>query len=152
MVRTPRLVAAMTAVMILLAACGSSGPTEGGGGMVDAEAAQSEADRAMKDVPIPPGASFAVTITDTSGSYEIGYGRAAVEGQAMCEWYRFWLRAIAAESTADVELAAQTVAEFPTWDTYQNADVSYTDLVDSIYESATLGDPGPMTNFVTANC
>jgi len=133
-------------------ACGGIGSDTAANGMVDAKAAQAEADAAMQDTPIPPGASLSVTIRDQSGSYEVGYGRSAVEGLAMCEWFRFWLKAIAADSAADVKLAADAADRFPTWEIYIGASQSYRDLVNSVVDKARLGDPGPMSQFVTANC
>lgn len=136
-----------------IAGCGSDPGTDtSNGGMQGASAAQAEVDAAKRDTPLPPGATVFVEITDQGGSYESGYGTTLVEGQAICAWFKYWL---AADSTNDAEAlaAAQDAAKkMPTWTIYTRADQSFRDLINSVIDKATLGDPTPMSGFVTNNC
>lgn len=135
-------------VAAVVAACSSS-PAPG---MTDAKTAQQDIDAALRDTPLPPGASIAVTVPDQNGSYETGYGQVAVQGPAMCKWFEFWLTAIATDRTADITLARNVAAQFPSWEIYRRGDVSFKTLIDTVVANANLGDPGAMSQFVSANC
>jgi hypothetical protein len=138
---------------VLLVGCGSSAPSDAGaGGMNDAAAAQAEADAALADTPVPPGVDLTVDITDTSASYEAGYGRSAVQGLAMCAWFRYWLAGIEANDEMQTMAAAEAAELFSAWDIYVVADQSFRDLINAVVEKANLGDPAPMAQFVEVNC
>lgn len=138
---------------VLFAGCGSSPSNDtSNGGMQGASAAQAEVDAAKQDTPLPPGATVSVAITDQAGSYESGYGTVLVQGQAICAWFKYWL---SAESSNDAQalFAAQDAAKkIPTWTVYTRADQSFRDLINSVIDKANLGDPTPMSEFVTNNC
>jgi hypothetical protein len=138
---------------VLFAACGS-GPTAdtSGAGMQGAAAAQAEVEAAKRDTPLPPGATISVAITDQAGSYESGYGTTLVEGQAICAWFKYWLSAESSNDETAIAAAQDAAKKIPTWTIYTTADQSFRDLVNSVIDKATLGDPTPMSAFVTNNC
>jgi len=147
----PSFFAVILGVALLVSACGgttASAPP----GMMNAGAAQAEIAAALKDVPIPPGATILPTIQDQSGTYQVGYGHTLVEGRAMCAWFRYWLAAIDGNRPADATRAADVAKLFPTWVIYRDGDISYTSLIDTVVRKANLGDLSPMAQFVAVNC
>lgn len=138
--------------LVLSSCAGSPGTDNDAGGMNDAAAAQAEADAALADTPVPPGANVAVTIADTSASYQVGYGRSAVEGLAMCAWFRYWLEGIASDDPVQVSAAADASKLFSGWEIYVSADQSFRDVVNGVVDKANLGDAAPMAQFVEVNC
>jgi hypothetical protein len=135
---------------VIVSGCGATASAPPG--MMDAGAAHAEIVAALKDVPLPPGATILPTIHDQSGTYQVGYGRTLVEGLAMCAWFRYWLAAIEGNRPADATRAADIAKLFPTWVIYRDGDISYTSLIDAVVRKANLGDLSSMGQFVAANC
>lgn len=142
---------ALLIAVLVVPGCGAPQPSAEDG-IMDAGAAQAELDAALKEVPLPPGATIHPTIPDPNAGYEVGFGRQAVEGLAMCEWFRFWLAGLAESRPEDVDRATEVAAQFPTWAIYRDADVSYRTVIDGLVDKAKLGDPAAMASFVKASC
>lgn len=138
---------------MIFAGCGStpSGDTSDGG-MQGASAVEAEVDAAKRDTPLPPGATISVAITDQAGSYESGYGTVLVQGQAICAWFKYWLSAESSNDARALAAAQDAAKKIPTWIVYTRGDQSFRDLINSVIDKATLGDPTPMSAFVTNNC
>ncbi|HEY4266888.1 MAG TPA: hypothetical protein VGM94_01730 [Galbitalea sp.] len=135
----------------LIAACG--GPSASSDmEVVGANAVRAEIAAALKEVPLPPGATINPIVPDENAGYEAGFGRQAVEGLAMCAWFRYWLDALASDRTEDVARATETANKMSTWAIYVGADQSYRDVIDNVITNAKLGDPSAMSTFVSANC
>jgi len=137
-------------ISLILAGCGGEpGDSES---FQNAEAVRAEIEAAAADTPVPPGTTPDVTLNDNGGVYEPGFGRQLVQGRAMCAWFDYWLTALAAGRSDDAEVASVASDQFSSWDIYIAADSSYTELIDGIIDSARLGDPTPMRQFVENNC
>lgn len=150
-----RTIIRLVMLVALLSGCaGQPGPTgiAGDAEFMDAAAARAELEAALKDVPVPPGASISPKIPDESASYEVGFGRQTVEAAAMCAWLRYWLDAISADQAGDVDKATAIADHFSTWTIYLHADQSYRDVIDKLVSNAKLGDPSAMSDFVLGNC
>jgi hypothetical protein len=140
-------------VGIVVSSCGGRQALEGDtGGMIDAAEAQAEANVALAEIPVPPGADVSVKIEDTSAIYQGGYGRSAVQGLALCAWFRYWLDGITSDDAQKTRASTAAAKVFPSWAIYLNADQSFRDVIDSAVDKANLGDPSPMAQFVKVNC
>lgn len=134
----------------VVAACGSEGTPLTP--VTNRATVQEEIAAALREVPIPPGATIAPVLPDADGNYQAGYGRVAVEGLAMCAWFEYWIGAVSDGRSADVTRAKQVVSQFSTWTNYRTADQSFRDVIDAIVENANLGDLSAMAGFAQTNC
>lgn len=141
---------AVLMLVVLLAGCGSEGKPVTP--VTDRATVQQEIAAALREVPIPPGATIAPVLPDEDGNYQAGYGRVAVEGLAMCAWFEYWMDAVSDGRATDAASAKQVVSQFSTWTTYRTADQSFRDVIDGIVDKADLGDLTAMASFVQANC
>jgi hypothetical protein len=149
-VRVRRLVLVLLAAVVASACGGPS--TSSAPDFVDASGVRAEIAAALKDVPLPPGATINPTVPDENAGYEAGFGRQAVESLAMCAWFRYWLDALGSDRTEEVARATETANKMSTWAIYVGADQSYRDVIDNVITNAKLGDPSAMSTFVSANC
>lgn len=129
--------------------------TESPGSLVSAEVFQAELDAAKAEVPKPDGASWPPSLDASAGAmYSKGGGQASVEAVAFCLWTRSWLVASATGDVAQTEIAAETLADVPTWPGYRGvfSDQSYRDELDKVIAGVAIGDPKPAERFADINC
>jgi hypothetical protein len=119
--RSLLLVAALVIALPLMAAAGLFS-TEDPFGLSDASEFQAELDAAKAVVPLPAGRSWPdfLNVTDQSGAYSRGGGRAWVETVALCVWFDEWLVARSAGDPAREQVASAEIAGIPTWPSWNS--------------------------------
>lgn len=154
--RATMLAATLTLATLLVAGVTATiQTTESPNGLVSAEAFQAEIDAAKGEVPKPEAASWPASLDASPGAmYAKGGGRASVEAVAFCLWTRSWLVAHAAADATHARIAAETLADVPTWPGYRGdfSDQSYRDELDKVVAGVATGDASPAERFADINC
>ena len=95
--------------------------TEDPFGLADASEFEAELDAAIADVPLPPGRTWPDHLrADPSAYYSRGGARSWVEFNAYCIWLDEWLDARVAADPDRERDAAGTIAEIPSWPSWDS--------------------------------
>lgn len=107
---------------------------------------------AQAETPLPSNSTFQPIRFNKNDAYEKGYFTFAVQWQAQCKWFMYWLKGYETRDQAIQNEAVTMLRTIHTWLVYTNADQSYRTLIDSIERKADLGDPTGIREYVRLNC
>jgi hypothetical protein len=79
---------------------------------------------------------------------------ATVESTAMCLWFDEWLDARQADAFTREVAAAETIASFPTWESWnsQFVDQSARDYIGTLLVAVEAGNEAPVQRHMALNC
>ena len=129
--------------------------TEDPFGLADASEFQAEPDAAIADVPLPPGRTWPDHLrTDSSAYYSRGGARSWVEFNAYCIWLDEWVDARVAADPDRETAAARTIAEIPSWPSWNSPfwDQTTRDHLMTIITAVGTDDPAPVQRELQLNC
>ncbi|MEP7762546.1 hypothetical protein [Sanguibacter sp. 25GB23B1] len=109
----------------------------------------------LEGLELPEGASIEATpsVSDPSGSYQVGYGEVDAVIAWNCAWGQEWL-AVRGTSEPEAAHALEMYASILETAAFERAfdDQSAKPVVRGIIEKAQLGDPSGVQQDVAANC
>jgi hypothetical protein len=107
---------------------------------------------AQAETPLPPNSTFQPIKFNVRDSYEKGYFTHAVQWQAQCKWFMYWLKGFEARDQVILTEAAAMLKTIHTWIVYAGGHESYRTLIDSIEAKGELGDPTGIREYIRLNC
>ncbi|CAL9531583.1 hypothetical protein SUDANB6_04066 [Streptomyces sp. enrichment culture] len=139
--------------LLIFSVTACSGKSEKSNGWLDKEDVIAEVETLRQGAELPPGGRWNVEVAGASDDrYQAGSADAIVLDEVQCEWYAYWLDRTEASDGKAAEAALKHFAVLHDMPAYKANDESYRKLVQTIEDSAELGDPSGIQGFVRDNC
>jgi hypothetical protein len=103
-----------------------------------------------RGVPVPSDGGFADIDWDAIGSSSANGVRSFLEYNASCDWYRNWLKNIAAGNSTEADEAAKTIVTIAAWPSFRNGESG--PMAARVADAVANGKTGAVQEQVNLNC